>query len=207
MRNRQLLICIAALVAVVSPAPVVAGVITFDPFPSIPADVTVEYFSGGLAGPLAALPAPLAVALVSDSSAVPGGGNALRVWNTASAFGPYGVLLTFASLQATVSAIGNDFGGDSLADNETVHLTAFDSAGAVIGFSSFSSAFATPNLKPVSFAGSGIKYAALTWQNDLGFYMFDNVEYTPDAIPEPGTIVLLGSGITGLALRRRRRNG
>ena len=92
-------------------------------------------------------------------------------------------------------------------DNEVVHLTAFDSFGTLLGSSTFSSAFAEPNLKPVSFSGLDIKYVTLTWENDLGFYMFDNIEYTPMAepVPEPGTLLLFGSGIAGLRLARRRR--
>jgi hypothetical protein len=187
--------------------PALAGIITFDPvFPSIPADVTVAYFDGGLTGPLAALPAANLVALTSTPSAIPGAGNALLLYSTtiSPTFGPYGMLVTFSALQTTVSAVGNDFGGDPVLDNEIVHLTAFDSAGSVIGGATVNDPWADPNLQPVSFTSlaNDIKYLAFTWENDLGYYSVDNVGYS--AVPLPGAVFLFGSGLAGLGILRRR---
>ena len=32
-----------------------------------------------------------------------------------------------------------------------------------------------------------------------GFFMFDEVAWTPEFVPEPGTVALVGSGLVGLA--------
>ena len=160
--------------------------ITFDPvFPNLPSGVTLQYFNGGMTGVLSALPGPNATSLTSSASAISGGGNALLLLD--EGFGPFGALITFSALQKIVSAIGNDFGGDPTLDNEIVHLTAFDSSGNVIGSSTFQASFATPNITPVSFTSSAknIKFAAFTWENDLGFYQVDNIEFVdPPFFPQ-----------------------
>ena len=192
------------LLAISSPA--LSGTITFDPdFPSIPGDVTVQYFTGGLSGPLGALPVPNGGALVSHVSAIPGGGNALQTWGNPIWPDPFGVLFTFTNLQTTVSAVGNDFGGDPTLDNEVVHLTAFNAAGNVIGSATTALPYADLNLKPVSFTSlaNDIKYVAFTWQVDAGYYSVDNVAYS--AVPVPPSLLLLGSGLLGLVGWRRFR--
>jgi hypothetical protein len=198
---------LVALLLVTLASPALAGIITFDPvFPSIPADVTVAYFDGGITGVLAALPAANLVPLASTSSAILGGGNVLLLYSTtlSPTFGSYGMLVTFSALQSTVSAVGNDFGGDPVLDNEIVHLTAFNSAGTVIGSATVNDPYAVPNLQPVSFTSAAvdIKYLAFTWENDLGYYSVDDVGYS--AVPLPGAVFLFGSGLEGLGMLRRR---
>jgi hypothetical protein len=182
-----------------------AGSITFDPFPSIPAGVTVQYFNAGLTGPLSTLPAPNTVALAPASSAVPSGGNALLTWY--SSLGPYGVLFTFSAPVTSFSLIGNDFGGSSVGDNEFVNLSLFDSGGSFLYSASANAPYAVPNLQPISVTGPAAKYVAFTWTNDLGYYAIDNVTYESrgGVVPEPSALILLGTGLGGLCLAAWRR--
>ena len=149
--TKRLALSFAVVLALALPTPAAAGIITFDPFPSIPAGVTVQYFAGGLSGPLGSLPTPLAVPLRSDLSALPGGGYALLTHDgdPAVLFGPYGVLVTFDSLVQMVAAVGNDFspGQDNL-DDETVYITAFDALGDLIGVAASSDPWAFPTSSP-----------------------------------------------------------
>ncbi len=50
---------------------------------------------------------------------------------------------------------------------------------------------------------------SLTWQADLGGVRntgIDDIRVSEHAVPEPGTLILLGSGLAGAAFRRRRRS-
>lgn len=185
-----------------------AGTITFDPFPSIPPGVVVQYFDGGLTGPLAILPAPNTAALVSTVSAVPGGGDALLTWFPPSIMpNPNGVLFTFASPVSSFGLIGNDFGGDPINDNEAVNLSFFDGAGNFMTSVSANAPYAVPNLQPISDTGLDATYVAFTWTNDLGYYSIDNVTYESGGIPapEPSALLLLGSGLGAVCLAARKK--
>lgn len=203
MRTKLLVFTVALLIS----SPARAGLITFDPFPSIPGDVTVEYFSGGLTGPVGAVAGPNATALMPALSPVPGGGIALLLTP-----GEFGLLLTFDTLQSSVSAIGGDFGGAPISDNEILHLSLFGDLGNFLASVSVQSPFAEPNLQQVSITlgSNAIRYGAFTYENDLGargFYTIDNIAYDA-SVPEPVSLVLLGTGLLAMAGRTwaRQRN-
>ncbi len=49
---------------------------------------------------------------------------------------------------------------------------------------------------------------SITWQADQGGVRntgIDNIRLSENLVPEPGTLLLIGSGLTALALRRHRR--
>ena len=163
----------------------------------LPAGVSVNYITNTF-GVLSGLPTSLVNSLVYTRSAVPASGQALLLQ-------PYGALFSFSSAQSSISMVGNDFGGANPADNEEVYLTVFDGSGAVLGSTSARNAYSEPNLQPISISATGIRYAAFTFSNDLGYYSVDNVMTA--AVPEPETYAMLlaGLGVMGAFARRRKQ--
>jgi PEP-CTERM motif-containing protein len=69
----------------------------------------------------------------------------------------------------------------------------------------FQNSSATVPLFEVDVTGSGLARLVLE-RNASGEYQFRAVDYTiQDPVPEPATLLLFGSGVTVLAIRRRRR--
>ena len=93
-------------------------------------------------------------------------------------------------------------------DGANVTLTAFDAGHAVLGSIVVGlDAFSLPGaVGSVSLSGLGLIYSIeVTSDQDTGSIDFaiDTVEFEP--IPEPGTLVLIGTGLATMLARRRRR--
>lgn len=178
-----------------------ASATTIDFDSPIPPGVTVNYINN-IGSVLSALPGINTFPLQLTSSAVPGGGQALLL-NGGSNLTNQGVLFNFATLQNSVSMVGNDFGGSNPQDNERVFLTVFGASGNVLASTSVQNPYNQPNLQAISLSASGIKYAAFTYTNDLGYYSVDNVTTSP--VPEPETYGMMLAGLAGLAWVARRK--
>jgi hypothetical protein len=116
---------------------------------------------------------------------------------------------TFATATNFVSVVLGDYNMDA----DSLYLKAYDGNNQLLGsdfFANPSSSYdghtlrfstTSPLIAKVEFYGVGVNNNSVYWDN----FSFGN---TPAAVPEPSTLLLLGSGLTGLAFgaRRRRRD-
>ena len=114
-------------------------------------------------------------------------------------------IATFSSLTDYVSVDMGDYGGD--VDN--LYLEAYDAANILVDSAYFSSSVSglntlsvstgTASIAWVEFYGVGVNNNSVYW---------DNFTFNATAsVPEPSTMLLLGSGLVGLGLVRRKFRG
>lgn len=148
-----------------------------------------------------------AFAGVCDVSNCPGG-FAPEDGNFAAYFGPVGDTATISQNIATTPGdsyalsfyLANPVGGTPNFFNVTFGSSSFSFSnfGVAFGWQEFTlTTLATSNETPLSF----------TFRNDPSYWFLDNVSVSQSGgtVPEPGTIVLFGSGILGIAGIARRK--
>ena len=159
--------------------------------------------------------------IASPIACVPGGCGPGMPVSLTTVFGAPSAGLSLGSGFAVVgeNSYGTDFGPGSVQfrgrlsfDAPTLpvpdgeHVVPLTSTFMLTGsISAFQNSTATVPLFQVDVSGSGL--ARLVLERDAsGVYQFRAVDYTiQDPVPEPATLLMFGSGVAALAIRRRRR--
>ena len=128
--------------------------------------------------------------------------------NFAAYFGPVGDTATISQTIATTPGdeyslsfyLANPVGGTPNFFNVTFGNSSFS-------FSNFGVAFGWQQFTLTTLATSDQTQLSFTFRNDPSYWFLDNVnvQQSGGTVPEPGTLVLFGSGVLGLAGIARRR--
>jgi hypothetical protein len=114
---------------------------------------------------------------------------------------PDGATQNPAHLNTVNKAVGGVTSSVNLVPSSSINALAFDSSGVLYGLSAGTQGSGATSLVIIGLNGS-----VTTVGQTLNF--LDGLAFQPDAapgvVPEPASVILLGSGLLGLAARRRR---